>query len=68
MAKKKVEGNESGICMPGNGSKDWVHTALAAVILLFAFMSGSWAQWIVVLAAAVIFISGVIACCKACKK
>jgi len=68
MVKKKSEQSEGGVCMPGNGSKDWVHTVLAAVILVFAFMNGSWAKWVVIGAAAVIFISGVIACCKACKK
>ncbi|MDP3727818.1 MAG: hypothetical protein Q8R18_00015 [bacterium] len=64
MAKKKTEKSENMICMPGNGSKDWAHTALAAVILIFAFMNVSWAQWIIVLAAAVIFISGIVACYK----
>ncbi len=65
MAKKKVEQSESsGVCMPSSGSKDWVHTVLAGVILVSAFMSGSWAKWLVIGAAAVIFVSGVLACCK----
>ena len=68
MAKKKIEKNESMISMPSNSdSKDWIHTVLAGLILIFGFMSTSWAQWIIVLAAAVIFASGIVSCCRGCK-
>lgn len=68
MVKKKVEKSESMVCMPNMGSKELVHTVLAGLILVSVFMTTSWAQWIIVLAAAVIFVSGIVSYCRTCKK
>ncbi len=48
-----------------SGSKsDWAHTVLAALIVVFAFVDAGWAKGVVVVAAALIFLSGVMSCCR----
>ena len=70
MVKKKSEQSGSmGACMSSIGSKELLHTVLAGVILLLLLTTNAtWANVIVLVAAAVIFISGVLSCLKACKK
>ena len=62
MVKKKVEKSENKICMPSKDSKDLVHTVLAAVILVLLLTTddATWANVVVLGAAAVIFLSGLL--------
>ena len=52
------------MCMPGLKNADWVHTLLAALIIIFAFVNSTWATGVVVVSAALIFISGVMTYCR----
>ena len=62
--KKKKAMFEAALCTPvWSGQRVWVHTILAAVILVLAFVDQSWAEWGIVLAAAWIFLSGVVTRC-----
>ncbi|HLC22371.1 MAG TPA: hypothetical protein VJJ79_01210 [Candidatus Nanoarchaeia archaeon] len=67
MAKRRAKKETSPmVCMPG-GKKDWAHTILAAMVIVFAVLRESgmpWAYWVVLIAAVVIFLSGVLSCCR----
>lgn len=65
MAKKQAK-KEALVCAP-NGKKDWAHTLLAALVIIFAVLNASgisWAYWVVLLAGVIIFLSGVLSCCR----
>jgi len=64
VTKKSKVVAQGEMCMPGLNNSDWVHTLLAALIIVFAFVNATWATGVVVVSAALIFISGVMTYCR----
>lgn len=62
--KKKKTMFEGALCTPyRKGTSEWVHAVLAALIIVLAFVTESWATWVIVIAAAVIFLSVIVVRC-----